>query len=366
MNVNVNRQKITDHIQSLEKVTGKQLNLEVLKCILLEAKKDTLVMRATNLDIGIEVSIPATVKKEGVIAVPAAVLSGFLEHSAGEHVDLSLVKDQLKVKAGRASVSINTISSEEFPTLPQAKGSHIQISANVFAQGLRSVWYAASTSSMKPELSSVLVSYSGDNLIFAATDSFRLAEKKVQADGVDEFSPLLIPFKNVGDIIRNLDRVTEDTIVEITASNNQISFSFDDTHVTSRLIDGTFPDYGQIIPSQYTTEAIVLKQDLLQALKITNVFANRFNQVSFSVDPSKKQFTITTTGGESGESSVAIEASLSGEVVDVSFNQKYITDSFQSIGADSVTLRLSGNTKPMVIKGVNEPTFLYLTMPMSR
>jgi len=366
MHVVVEKQKITKYIHILEKVVGKQLNLEVLKCILIDASAKKLTLRATNLDIGIEATIPAEIKKQGIIAVPATTLSGFLENSVGEEVEFVATQEKLKAKSGGASVSINTVSHEDFPTLPKTTGKSVEISSQKIKEGFGSVWYAASSSSMKPELSSVFVSFNNKKIVFASTDSFRLAEKTIQTDGVDEFPTLLIPFKNVVEIIRDLDSTDENTIVKITASENQASFSFKDLYITTRLVDGTFPDYKQIIPKEHTTEVVVLKQDLLQALKVTNVFVNRFNQVTFIIDPQKKKFIIETTGAETGESSISLSTSLSGEPLKIGFNQKYITDSFQSIKGDSVTLQLSGVGKPMVIKSVSDPTFIYLTMPMSR
>lgn len=366
MHITIDKEKLTEHIQKLEKVTGKHLNLEVLKCILLDAQKDTLVLRATNLDIGIEVSMDVKVKETGTIAVPGATFSGFLEHTTSDTVDLSTKKETLTARAGKATVSINTISPDEFPTLPETKGDTLHVPAEMLLSGLKSVWYAASPSGMKPELSSILITGSGGELVFVATDSFRLAEKKIQHEDLGEIPSLLLPVKNVGELIRNLERTDAKTTIAVTASENQISFSFDETHITSRLVDGTFPDYQQIIPKEHTTEVVLLKQDLMQALKVTNVFANRFNQVTLSVDPPKKQFVLKTKGGEIGESTLTLDASLSGEETEVNFNQKYITDSFQSIEGDSVVLRLFGGTKPMVIKSTNDPSFLYLTMPMSR
>jgi len=360
----IDKKSFTIHAQALEKVSGKHLNLDVLKCVRIEARKKYITLQATNLDIGIEATLPASVKKEGVVAVPADILSSFLGNTEGDEITLSTTETTLTIKTLRANTSINTVSHEDFPTLPKAQGKKTTIPSKKFVEGLRSVWYAASHSSMKPELSSVLVSSIGDGMKFVATDSFRLSEKRVSLPHTETTPNILIPLKNAGEIIRNLDR-TENDIV-LVASDNQLSITFDNTHITSRLIDGVFPDYKQIIPKEHTTEAVLLKQDLAQALKTTSVFANRFNQVRIDAPPSKKLFTATASGGEAGESVVTVDAALSGDDVGASFNQKYITDSFQSLSDDSIILRFFGVGKPMIIRGVNDPSFMYLTMPMNR
>lgn len=365
MDISVDKETFFKYIQLLDKVTGKQLNLEVLRCILLEAKKNRLFLRATNLDIGIEVELPCKSKKDGLTAIPAEMLSGFLANTPTGTVELNASEKGAHISIGKTKATINTISHEDFPTIPRVKsGDTIKLTAEKLAKGLRSVWYAASISNMKPELSSILVTHREKSVVFVATDSFRLAEKTILTDTTNSFSPILIPLKNVGEIIRNIEQVEGE--ITITTNDNQASIVAGDTHITSRLVDGTFPDYQQIIPKEFAVEVVALKQDVLQALKVTNIFTNRFGQVTVHADPKKKQFTIEAHGGEMGESTAAVEATLSGDAVDASFNQKYILDSFQSIADDSVMLRLSSDNKPMVIRGASDRSFLYLTMPMSR
>lgn len=364
MNITVEKKELSDTVQRLEKVTGKQLNLEVLKCILITAKGKQIVLQATNLDIGIQTTLSAKVQKEGVVAVEATTLSAFLTNTEGSEVQLEVKKGGLFVSSGKTSATIHTIPEDDFPTFPAVSGEKISIPAEKIVKGLRGVWYAASSSSMKPELSSVYVRSVGKQIVCVATDSFRLAERKIQSENIEELPEMLIPLKNVGELIRNLEVATGN--IELVGSDNQLSLVFGSTHITSRLIDGTFPDYEQIIPTEQTTEVVVLKQDFIGALKATHVFANRFNQATLVVDPKTKTLTLQTTGGDSGEATATLDAAITGEGIEANFNQKYITDCFQSIAEDSITLRFFGTGKPMVIRGVSDPSFIYLTMPMNR
>jgi DNA polymerase-3 subunit beta len=235
----------------------------------------------------------------------------------------------------------------------------------LFVKGLKSVWYSSSVSSVKPELSSVYIYINDGNLVFAATDSFRLAEKKIKAPVLTNLSDILIPFKNIPDIIRILEGMGEE--VKVLINKNLISFTSKDVYLVSRLIDGVFPDYRQIIPKNFSTEAVMLKQDLINALKISNIFSDKFNQIHLTIDPKEKSFQIQTKNSDIGENSTAVDSALTGDRIEINFNYKYIADCFQSIDADSISLQLSGINRPMVIRPVSgDQSFMYLAMPMNR
>jgi DNA polymerase-3 subunit beta len=349
-----------------DKVTGKNLSLAVLHAVLLVAEKDTLTLRATNLDLGIEINLPARVSSPGTVAVPGDILSSFLTNTPQtKDVQLSSTKGTLKIISGRNTANLKTLPYDDFPTLPEPNTKKtITLPAKELALGLRSVWYAASPSNMKPELSSVSVSEENGDIVFAATDSFRLAEKRVRVKGADELPPLLVPIKNAHEIVRTLEQAEGQ--VKLHPGENQLSFVADGTRLTTRTIDSTFPDYKQIVPKEFVTTATVLKEDFTTTLKVSTIFSNKFNQVVFNVSPKKKQFMVETSNPELGESASMLDAALSGEDISIGFNYKYITDSFQSLTTDSVIIKLAGTGKPMVLQGVGDKTFTYLVMPMNR
>ena len=165
-----------------------------------------------------------------------------------------------------------------------------------------------------------------DGVVFVATDSFRLAEKRIGVKKHKEFNQILIPFRNIGEIIRTLEDIKDDVIVFL--NDNQIAFSFGDIYITSRIIDGTFPDYKQIIPKETKTETIVLKQDLVSALRISNIFSDKFSQVIFNINPKEKEFKITTKNMDVGENENKLDSVVKGEKLTISFNYKYIIDCY--------------------------------------
>ena len=149
-------------------------------------------------------------------------------------------------------------------------------------------------------------------------------------------------------------------------NKNQISFSSDGSYLTSRVIDGVFPDYRQIVPKEFTTEVVVLKQDLLNALKLSNVFSDKFNQVDLLIKPKEKIFELSSKNTDIGENKTYLDAVMSGDSVELSFNYKYFYDCFQSISTDSVSVKLNESSKPLVIGGASDNSFTYLIMPMNR
>ncbi len=350
----------------VEKVSGRNLTLANLNGVYVEASKGQVILRATNLDVAVEIKVPAKVEEDGVASIPGSMLSQILSNSyKGDSVSVVRKDGTLSIKTGDGLSTIKILPDEDFPTLPSVvDGNKITLKAKDFIDGIANVWHCASTSTIKPELASVYVYPDGKNLIFVATDSFRLAEKKVAAQFTGEFDYMLIPSRNIPEIIKVLEIAEGE--VELTFNDHQLSFTFDSVHLTTRLTDGVFPDYRQIIPKQRVAEVTVLTKDLQQACKRTSMFSDKFNQVQFSIQPSKKICRVIAKNPDVGESVTDLDAVIEGEELDISFNVKYISEVFQALQADSVSLSFSGTAKPLVIKGVSNASFLYLVMPMNR
>lgn len=364
MKVTVSRDRLLDKLSKAERVVGKNPSLPVLSCILLEAKGKQLVVRATNLDVGFEASVAAQVDREGSVAVPGGVLTSYVQGLAFEaKLTLELAEGNLHVTGDRSDTTVKAVPHEDFPVLPQLQAAPFSVESTDLVSGLKSVVYAAATSTMKPELASVYVYGEGDHLVFAATDSFRLAEKKVSVRGAGEFSPVLVPARNVSEVIRIFESSREP--VEIRSDKSQIAFLGSAGYLASRVVDGTFPDYRQIIPKSYKTEVICLKQDALTSLRLSTVFSDKFNQVTISANP-EGSLSVETKSAERGESRTTLPSTIRGDEVQLSFNQRYLSDCFPSIDSESIRFRFDGAGRPLVVCGVSDPSFTYLVMPISR
>jgi DNA polymerase III subunit beta len=365
MKIECDIKKIKEAISQTERIVGKNLTLPVLGSILLIAKGKTLKLRATNLSLGVEVEIPAKVEKEGVVAVSGSVLAGlFLNIYQNEVVFIEENNGNLLIKTKRSQIKIKGQPYEDFPTIPTVSGKTFEIEAKKFIDGIKSVYYSSSPSDIKPEISSVYIYSNEEGLVFVSTDSFRLAEKKIKTKEVKEISGILIPFKNIPEILRIFGDFSGE--IKICFNKNQISILGDGIYLTSRVIDGTFPDYRQIISKESKTNVIVLKDDLLNALKLSNVFSDKFNQINLLINPGKKIFELSSSNNDVGENKTYLEATLSGEEVLLGFNYKYFIDCFQSINTDSISIKINEPSKPIIISGISDNSFLYLIMPMNR
>lgn len=365
MKIECSIEKIKNAVSQAERITGKNLTLPVLSSILLIASSNSLKLRSTNLNLGIEIEIGVKIEKEGTLAISGSILNAvFSNVSQNENVNLEDKDGNLLIKTKKSQIKLKSQPYEDFPTIPIVTGNSFEIESSKLIDGIKSVYYSSSVSDIKPEISSVFIYTNEDNLIFVSTDSFRLAEKKVKVKGLEEISGILIPYKNITEILKVFGEFKG--IIKVYFNKNQISFSSDNIYLTSRIIDGIFPDYKQIIPKDSSTDAVVLKQDLLNALKLSNVFSDKFNQVNLKISPKEKVFELSSSSNDIGENKTYLDAAINGETVELGFNYKYFLDCFQSINTDSVAIKLSGTSRPIIISAVSDTSFTYLIMPMNK
>lgn len=348
-----------------ERIAGKKETLPVLSCILIDAGKE-ITLKATNLEAGIEVAVSGDIEEKGTIAVPAGILSQTLRSIGSEKLILRTEEGNLIVESRGTKTLIKAIPHAEFPALPSSAGKRgLTLPREKFLHALQSVVYAASPSMIRPELGSVFVSVKPQGITCVATDSFRLAEKKIPATSGKSEAEILIPLKHAGELAYILERIQEEAI-EVVAEDAQMTVVVGEVRYTSRVIDGQFPNYKDIIPKDISAEATLLKNDLSEMLKKARVFAGTEQHVGLHVYPKKKIFSATARSSDVGEMSDSIDAALSGEDVDINFHIGYLAECLPSIESDSITLSFSGAGRPLVVKGVSDATFLYLVMPLNR
>jgi len=366
MKIECIKNNLENAVNKAEKISSKNTTLPILENILISTlNKNSITIQSTNLELGIEITVPAKVSEEGTISVSSKILQNFLSKIYDNDSVVLETKDQLlSVITKNTKTNLHTISHEEFPTLPKISTENpIKIPTQDFINGLKSVFYSTTLSSMKPALSSVFITPSNTGITFAATDSFRLSEKKISVKKHVNFEPILIPAKNTPEIIRAFE--DDKGEIELHVGENQLSIINSQTHLTSRIVDATFPDYEQIIPKEFSTEVVVLKQDFLNCLKLVNIFTDRFNKITITLSPKNEVFSLKTLNKDVGETEANIKTKPKGEDIQMNFNFRYVIDCLQSITTDSVRLRLSEG-KPMLIDGVGDNSFLYLVMSMTK
>jgi len=358
--------KIKSAILLLEKISGKNLTLPILGALLLYAEDSYITIRATNLNIGAEMKIPAKITTPGVVAVPASLLAQVFNGLQGDiPITLTSVNDNLVIQTKNSKMTLKSLSVDDFPTLPRiTHGESCVLPGEYFITGVRSVNYAAAISDIKPEIASIFIHVVNKELIFVATDAFRLAEKKITLPKAISLPEVLIPAKNALEIVRLIQDISGE--LEIMVGENQLSLTHKSLYITSRLTQGNYPNYRQIMPTTFQTEMVLLKSDLQGLIKTLAVFSDKFNQIDLSLHPQEKKCTINSQNQETGEGIFTVEAALSGEPLETRINHRYMSDAIQSISSDSISLSFIESNKPVVMKGVGDASFTYLIMPMNR
>ena len=364
MQITVSTKDLQQVLELVSRVSTKHVTLPVLQCVLIEATKTSVSFKATNLEIGVEANLSATIEEEGVVAVPASVLLQTVNLITQPKTTLRHEDNTLVVESAGSETQIKCISHEEFPTIPKLEGKGQTINNQLFSLGIKTAAFAVSQSSIKPELGSIYVFQKKEHtLTFVSTDSFRLVEKTVSQKGVVFDNSVLLPQKNAVEIARICESKQEDPICRV--NDNQLSLEFSDgLYITSRLTTGSFPDYEQIIPKEYSTHTTLLRNDFLQAFKKTSIFLNKFFQVSFHV--TTKSLTISANNNDVGTTTESISAQTEGEDLTLSFNQRYVSEALPHFTDDSITLHFAGIGRPLVIKGLHDNTLRYLVMPMNK
>lgn len=363
MHITIETAQLRSLLENTARIATKHITLPILQCVRLEVKGTTLTVSATNLEIGIEGNITGKVEEEGVVAVPAQTLLQTVALITQKELTLSTNSEVLHLEAKGSKTEIKTMESSEFPSIPRVEGTAYTIQGKLFAYGIKTTAFAASQSSIKPELGSIYIFQKKEqSLTFVSTDSFRLIEKTIPQKGLSFEGSLLIPFKNA----LELGRVAEETDGDIVISvgENQCALQASSLYITSRLVSGTFPDYEQIIPKEYSVEATVLTNDLGAALKKTNIFLNKFMQVTTTV--SGNTFTLSSQNNDAGATTESIHASTKGDEIRLNFNQRYVSDVLPHLTDDSVILKFAGIGRPMVMQNAHDSTLRYLVMPMNK
>jgi len=363
MHITIETKELQKVVEIVSRVSTKHATLPVLQCVLLEVKGSVLTVKATNLEIGIEGSVTAEVKEEGIVAVPAQILLQTINLITQPTITLLNEGDTLQVEARTSKTEIKSVPFDDFPKIPHIKSDSISITSELFTLGIKSTAFTASQSSIKPELGSIYIHQKKEHsLTFVATDSFRLMEKTIPQKNISLEESILIPYKNALELARVAEGKTGE--INLFINENQCALKVDNIYITSRLVSGTFPDYIQIIPKEYKSTVTLLTSDFAQALKKTNIFLNKFGQLTISI--SEKMCTLSSQSGESGATTETINATVEGENITLNFNQRYISDVVSHIIDDSIRVRCAGVGRPIVIENVHDASMRYLVMPMNK
>lgn len=366
MNISIEKKEFSEAVYIAARFAErKSATLPALSSLLMIAGDEGIKLRATNLETGIDLKLSGTVTTDGVVAIPASILQQVASSFTHEgKITLEHIGDILVITSGTGKSSLKTIPYDDFPSIPFPENpkNRLVISGVLLKNLFGSIASCASTSTVRPELASIYLSIEGGVLTAVATDSFRLAEKKVPLSNKGTQGKFLIPAKNALDIAQALP----DNEIIMSFDEHQCAFVSEKGMVVSRLTNAVYPDYRQIIPKESIVEATVLRKDFETALKRTTIFSDAFQKVRISFDPKKNTFSFFSKNNDIGESSELLSASVSGSPLDLSFNHRYLSAVLSLTSAESISLTAAGIGRPLIIKGVGDTSLLYLVSPMNQ
>ncbi|MGB4076526.1 MAG: DNA polymerase III subunit beta [Minisyncoccia bacterium] len=366
MNISIEKKILSEAVAQVIRFSEKrQSTLATLAGIAVVADTSGIFLRATNLETGINLKIEGQVKGEGTLVLPAHTFREITASFSGSGaVVIEGEGDTAKVRVEGTGTTLKTLPYEDFPSIAMPEEGKISLSLPgvILRSLITSTAPYASTSTVRPELASVLFLAEGGVVKMVATDSFRLAEKKTSVKETIKPFSLLIPAKNALDIAQTLP----DSDVQITADDHQCAFSFGKGIAVTRLTNATYPDYTSIIPKKFSAEAQVLRKDIEAALRRAAIFSDQFQKVRLGFDGVKKKVTLAARNSDVGEIGETIPASLSGEALELSFNHRYLSAPLSTLTQESISLSAAGIGRPLIIRGQGDSSFLYLVMPMNQ
>jgi DNA polymerase-3 subunit beta len=374
MKVTVLQENLARGLSVVSRAVSPRSTLPVLSNILIATDEGRLRLSATNLELGITCWIAARIDEEGSTTVPARTFGDLINTLPGDQVQLSLdMKTQsLHVKGGASNNDIKCIDAQEFPPLPVPEmDGAIQLNVVDFKEMVQQVAFAASTDEARPVLMGVLLHVEKDKVTMAAADGFRLSVRKaVLSHPAQQPLNVIIPARALNELARVATDGEESIYMVVPKSRGQVLFRVKDVEVVSQLIDGTFPDYQQIIPRNYKSRTLVSTASLLKACKQAEIFAREGSNVArLDIKQSKgemqpSEVEISATSEETGKNETIVEATVDGGSVLIAFNVKFLREALEVIRTPNVALETSAANAPGVVRPVGDDNFLHVIMPM--
>jgi len=364
MELIVTQEKLTRALSAVSRVASAKAQLPILSNILLRTDGNRLLVAATNLEIAITEYIGAKIIKPGAITIPAKLMSEFISSLPKESVELKIVNDNLHIKSGTYKSIINGFIADDFPELPTInEDSSIQYSISVddFKKAVSQTIITTSNDTTRPVLTGVYWHSHEGQLYLAATDGYRLSERKL-VETKSEVSAI-IPTQTLHEVIRNITE--EADVVDILFDETQVRFRINETEIISRLIDGNFPDYRQLIPASSDITIALGKADFIRIAKIAGLFARESGgSVTLIADEMKKTLSIHSIASQFGENTSEAKAEVSSDG-QITLNSRYLSEALSVIDGEVVEFCFSGKIAPCILRSADKDSnYYHIIMPL--
>ncbi len=368
MKLSVMQENLARGLSVVSRAVSTRSTLPVLANVLLRTEDAGLKLTATNLEIGITYWVPGKIDSDGATTVPARLFTDLVGSlPSSERVDLELQgADTLHIRAGRFATHIKGIDAEEFPAIQTAgEAPTTRIKQNVLRRALEETIFAAASDEARPILTGVLARFEGNRLTLAAADNYRIAVKTVEILDAVEATSVVIPARALHELDRVLADVDEPVDVVLARARNQVLFHLEGIDLVSRLIDGQFPNYQQVLPASHTTRAVLEREELLRAVRPAALIASSSaNIVKLQVSTNGEAGLTVTANAEVGDYEGHVEAAVEGDGTTIAFNARYLNDVLANVDAERFAIELNGPLSPGVFKPTDDTEYVHVVMPV--
>lgn len=374
MQFSCNQDTFAKYLNIASRIVTSKPGLPILNNVLFQTEKGKLLITVTDLEMSLNTWIGIDVQSEGSVTVPVKQLSEFINSVSSEKIDIALNGNTLNIKADENIVDLHTMPVDDFPSVPSIKDQKpiLKINKDEVVKTINRVAFAAATDDIKPVLTGVKMEVEGNTASFVATDGLRLSRQTIKLEeGVENEIDFLIPVKalqELAHIISDFDIEKGDDFVQVffIEDRNQVLFRFNDIDIVSRLIDGKFPEYKQIIPTGFKTKCLFGTEELSSSLKVTNIIARTVlgNKIILDIDASKDILTMSATQSDVGSNKSSIHGSITGDNLQIAFSARLFSDVLNHIDSEKLTFECSEPVKPGVFKIEGDDSFIHLVMPM--
>jgi DNA polymerase III subunit beta len=339
--------------------------IQTLSGVLLRAGDGRVELQATDMELGIRVSVPAQVEREGEAVVPGRLLLDVVRSLPKEEMSLEYRSSQqdVEVVSGTAKFHLRTLPLEDFPKLPESGGSTMRVPSGAFVETINRVARSASRDETRPHLTGVLVSASGKELRMVATDSYRLSVKETSLDeALDGELEANVPARTLQELGRVAGGDNPEAEIEIAALENQVVFTVGDTVLSSRLVEGRFPNYRQLLPESFEHELRLATGELLEVVRRISLLAQKNAPLRMAFSDGALEVSAQTP--DVGEASESLPVPFKGEPLEIGFNPEFLRDGLESAESDELVLKLISPLRPGLIQSGDDGGFTYLVMPI--
>ncbi|MFZ6036612.1 MAG: DNA polymerase III subunit beta [Patescibacteria group bacterium] len=366
MKITCTQENLSSGLAIVSHVASKNISLPILNNVLLKAEKGGLSLMTTNLEIGVVTQVRGKVSEEGAVTVQAKTLSDYVGLLPSGNVELESVEQTLHVRSIKAKTTMKGVDPAEFPLIPEVEAKReIIVPAATLKEALTSVAFAVAYDETRPEISGVFMQFTDMGIILAATDSYRLAERTVSVKTGAADYRVIIPMRTAQELIRILSEA--DDQVTIRSNENQIVFIAGPVTLTSRVIEGQYPDYKQIIPSDSITRAQINTRAFANTVKQASLFCKPgSNDVQLVFDQPAGRITVSAANVQIGESQAEQDAIITGQSNDIIFNHRFLQEGLQNIATEECVLELTTNSSPGLLKPKDASDYLYIIMPIKQ